>query len=90
MSTTDVLVVDDDTKICLIIHRMLSDKQYEVQSAHFVADALGAIEKKSFDVYVLDYKLPDGSDSMLLNGFDRNGVRVQSFLSRAMTRAPSR
>ena len=64
MSTTDVLVVDDDTKICLIIHRMLSDKQYEVQSAHFVADALGAIEKKSFDVYVLDYKLPDGS------GFD--------------------
>ena len=53
MSTTDVLVVDDDTKICLIIHRMLSDKQYEVQSAHFVADALGAIEKKSFDVYVL-------------------------------------
>ena len=64
MSTTDVLVVDDDVKICLIIHRMLSDKQYEVQSAHFVADALGAIEKKSFDVYVLDYKLPDGS------GFD--------------------
>ena len=60
MSTTDVLVVDDDTKICLIIHRMLSDKQYEVQSAHFVADALGAVEQKSFDVYVLDYKLPDG------------------------------
>jgi hypothetical protein len=39
MSTTDVLVVDDDTIICLIIHRMLSDEQYEVQTAHFVADA---------------------------------------------------
>jgi len=64
MSTTDVLVVDDDVKICLIIHRMLSDEQYQVEAAHFVADALGAIEKKSFDVYVLDYKLPDGS------GFD--------------------
>jgi DNA-binding NtrC family response regulator len=40
---------------------MLSSKQYEVQAGHSVADAIGAIEQKSFDVYVLDYKLPDGS-----------------------------
>src|SRR6476620_6288636 len=61
MSTTDVLVVDDDVAICRIVQRMLSDEQYEVQAAHSVADALGAIEQKSFAVYVLDYKLPDGS-----------------------------
>ena len=53
MSTTNVLVVDDDIKICLIIHRMLSVEQYAVQTAHSVADARGAIEKKSFDVYLL-------------------------------------
>ena len=53
MSTTNVLVVDDDIKICLIIHRMLSVEQYAVPTAHSVADARGAIEKKSFDVYLL-------------------------------------
>ena len=61
MSIADVLVVDDDVAVCRIVHRMLSDGQYEVQAAHSVAEALGAIEQKAFDVYVLDYKLPDGS-----------------------------
>jgi DNA-binding NtrC family response regulator len=61
MSNTDVLVVDDDVAVCRIVQRMLSDEKYEVQAAKSVADALKNIEQKSFDVYVLDYKLPDGS-----------------------------
>jgi hypothetical protein len=40
---------------------MLSDQHYQVQSSHPVADAILAIEQKSFDAYVIDYKLPDGS-----------------------------
>jgi DNA-binding NtrC family response regulator len=61
MSFNDILVVDDDVAVCRIVHRMLSDEQYAVQAAHSVADALEAVEQKSFDVYVLDFKLPDGS-----------------------------
>src|SRR6478672_13600352 len=61
MNITNVLVVDDDIAMCLILHRMLSDEQYQVQTSQSVADALGAIEQKPFDVYVMDYKLPDGS-----------------------------
>jgi two-component system response regulator HydG len=38
--------------------------EYKVQTSQSVADALGAIEQKPFNVYVIDYKLPDGS------GFD--------------------
>jgi DNA-binding NtrC family response regulator len=63
MSVTNVLVVDDDIAICRILHRMLS-AEYKVQTSQSVADALGAIEQKPFNVYVIDYKLPDGS------GFD--------------------
>ena len=40
---------------------MLSDEQCKVQTSQSVADALGAIEQKAFDVYVIDFKLPDGS-----------------------------
>jgi two-component system, NtrC family, response regulator HydG len=43
---------------------MLSDEQYTVETRQSVADAFRAIEQKPFDVYVIDYKLPDGS------GFD--------------------
>jgi two-component system, NtrC family, response regulator HydG len=93
MSTTDLLVVDDDVAICRIVQRMLSDEQYEVQAAHSVADALGAIEQKSFAVYVLDYKLPDGSGLdvaerirskwgaspiILISGYDPSAVALRA------------
>jgi DNA-binding NtrC family response regulator len=61
MNITTVLVVDDDIAICRILHRMLSDAQYTVHTCQSVSDALGAIEQRPFDVYVMDYNLPDGS-----------------------------
>lgn len=61
MSIAHVLVVDDDAAVCRIVGRMLSHELYSVQASHSVADALGTIEQMSFDVYLLDYKLPDGS-----------------------------
>src|SRR6202049_4284881 len=93
MNITNVLVVDDDIAVCRIVHRMLSDEQYEVQAAHSVADALGAVEQKSFDVYVLDYKLPDGSGLdvaerirskwgatpiILISGYDPSAVALRA------------
>ena len=57
----DVLVVDDENALCRIVQRMLSDEKYQVQTSQSVADALQAIEQKSFDAYVMDSKLPDGS-----------------------------
>jgi two-component system, NtrC family, response regulator HydG len=63
-SGNNVLVVDDDIAVCRILHRMLSDEQYTVETRQSVADAFRAIEQKPFDVYIIDYKLPDGS------GFD--------------------
>jgi DNA-binding NtrC family response regulator len=93
MSVADVLVVDDDIAVCRIVRRMLSEEQYEVQAAHSVADAFGTIEQKSFDVYVLDFKLPDGSGLdvaerirskwgatpiILMSGYDPNAVALRA------------
>jgi DNA-binding NtrC family response regulator len=61
MISSSVLVVDDDLTLCRIIQRMLADTQYKVQTSQSVADAIGAIERKPFDAYVVDCKLPDGS-----------------------------
>jgi DNA-binding NtrC family response regulator len=59
--TVSVLVVDDDMAVCRIVNRMLSGEDYQIQLSQSVADALGAIEQKPFDVYILDYKLLDGN-----------------------------
>ena len=93
MSTTNVLVVDDDIEICRILHRMLSKQQYKVQTSQSVADALAAVEQKPFDVYVMDYKLPDGSGLdvaerirskgseapiILMSGYDTSAVTLRA------------
>jgi two-component system, NtrC family, response regulator HydG len=61
LSPKSVLVVDDDIAVCRIVQRMLSNELYTVQTSQSVAGALEVIEQKPFDVYVLDYNLPDGS-----------------------------
>ena len=89
MSIPKILLVDDDNDVCRIVRSMLSHEQYQVQTGQSVADAFRAIEQKPFDVYVLDYKLPDGSgldvaDSIrskrneapivLMSGYDTSSV----------------
>jgi DNA-binding NtrC family response regulator len=58
---TKVLVVDDDVEVCQILHRMLSDKEFQVQITQSVADAVQAIDERLFDVYLVDFNLEDGT-----------------------------
>ena len=93
MNITNALVVDDDIAVCRILHRMLSEEQYKVETSQSVADALAVIEKKPFDVYVMDYKLPDGSGLdvaerirskgseapiILMSGYDASAVTLRA------------
>jgi DNA-binding NtrC family response regulator len=92
-SGKNVLIVDDDNSVCRIVQRMLSDEQYQVQTSQSVADALGAIEQRPFDAYVMDYKLPDGSGLdvaerirskwgatpiILISGYDPSAVALRA------------
>jgi DNA-binding NtrC family response regulator len=56
-----VLVVDHDLTVCRIVDRMLSDEHFKVRTSQSVADALGAIERSPFDVYVMDSTVPGES-----------------------------
>jgi two-component system response regulator HydG len=85
MSITNVLVVDDDIAVCRIVQRMLASAQCEVQSARSVAEAVGSIEQAFFDVYVLDYKLPDGSGLDVAERIRSKWGQFQSFLSQVTT-----
>jgi len=91
--SVNILVVDDDIAICRILHRMLTDEGYQVQISQSVADAIGSIEKRLFDVYVMDYKLLDGTGLdvaerirskasnapiILISGYDPSSVALRA------------
>jgi DNA-binding response OmpR family regulator len=64
----------------LVRHRLARSLSYKVQISHSVADAVKAIEEKPFDVYLLDYKLPDGSGLDLAERIRSKGSEVPILL----------
>jgi len=58
-ASAKILVVDDDPAIRNLIQRFLSQKNYELQSAHTGKAALEIFEQFSPDLVILDVNLPD-------------------------------
>lgn len=68
-----ILCVDDCTDTCDPVTFILKD--YDVTSAYSMAAALKRATAGKYDLYILDYHLPDGMGlelCLLLRGFDRD------------------
>jgi two-component system response regulator AtoC len=57
-SKVSILIVDDDEAVRLSFHRILSDVCDDLQMVTDGASALGLLEKHSFDIVLLDLKMP--------------------------------
>ena len=68
-----VLVVDDERLIRWSLCQGLSDRGHEVTTAATAADAIHEISAahRTFDVVILDYRLPDRQDLTLLDDVRR-------------------
>lgn len=62
---SSILVVDDDVDTCCNLSDILSDQGYHVDLAHDGSSALELVRKKSYDVALLDFKMP-GMDGLEL------------------------
>jgi len=58
----EILIVDDQPGIRLLLKDVFTEEGYDVMLAHTGTDALEKIYKYSFDLVMLDYRLP------ILNG----------------------
>ena len=56
-----ILCVDDHFDTSEMLQVLLSDEDYEVQTAASLDEACKLATKSAFDLYVLDKRLPDGS-----------------------------
>jgi CheY-like chemotaxis protein len=67
-----ILCVDDHKDTCEVISNLLED--YEIVCANSKAEALSIATVEDFDLYLLDYLLPDGNGielALLIKNFDR-------------------
>jgi DNA-binding response OmpR family regulator len=64
-ATHSILVVDDDRDACGNLSDILTDLGYAVETAHDGPSALELVRRNSFDVALLDYKMP-GMDGLTL------------------------
>jgi two-component system, OmpR family, response regulator RegX3 len=56
-----ILCVDDNDDTCFMLTALFGQLDYETVAAHSVADALALARSKQFDLYVIDYRFPDGT-----------------------------
>jgi DNA-binding NtrC family response regulator len=59
-----ILIVDDDPEMCRLLAEILNKEGYRTKSVSTGKEALGLIEKQSFDLVISDIRMPD------VNGID--------------------
>jgi DNA-binding response OmpR family regulator len=64
MNKNKILIVEDDIVFCKLLTRFLTKNDFQVLDAQAGKEALNLLESNSFDLAILDYRLPD------MNGID--------------------
>ena len=64
--TYSILVVDDEESICRLLQKELATPQRRVDIAFTATEALARCRQESFEVIILDIRLPDGNGLDLL------------------------
>jgi PAS domain S-box-containing protein len=62
-----ILIVDDNEKICDCLKDLLEDDGFTVEAAHNGKDAINLSQNNSYDIALVDFKLPDISGIKLVN-----------------------
>ncbi len=61
-----ILVIDDDLDLCLLLDKFLSKKGYNVDTALKAKDAIPKLKKKTYDLVLCDYRLPDATGTEMI------------------------
>jgi DNA-binding response OmpR family regulator len=72
----DILVVDDDEVVLRSCSRILSGEGHTVRLAHNAAEGLDALNTGSFDLIIVDIKMPEEDGISLINKSRRGGIET--------------
>jgi two-component system, NtrC family, response regulator HydG len=68
-----ILLLDDDITFTKILQSYLKRQGYEVEVVHAVQQALKLLKNQSFDLLLLDYRLPDGTGLDVVASLSKEG-----------------
>ena len=68
---SELLLIDDDTELCDLLSRWLSQEGFQVSACHDTHSARSLLTQSSPDAVILDVMLPDGSGLDLLKHLRR-------------------
>lgn len=54
-----VLIIDDDVSFCSLLKTFLRKNNYETEEYHTGREGIRAVYEKSFDIVLIDFRLPD-------------------------------
>ena len=60
MAAKRILIIDDETDICLLLSGLLRRLGYQPTCAHFIEEGRQCLISQQFDAIFLDLNLPDG------------------------------
>ncbi|WP_087973652.1 response regulator [Oceanobacillus rekensis] len=72
----EILIVDDQRGIRLLITDILTGEGYQVSQASTGKEAVEQVNNKSFDLMVLDYKLPIIDGKKVLEILEKDGREI--------------
>src|SRR5690606_8144848 len=84
-----LLVVDDDTRIRMLLHRFLRENGFRVTVAGDAADARRKLQRLEFDLIILDVMMP-GEDGVELTKALRKERNVPILMVTALSETDSR
>jgi len=68
----NILIVEDDVVFCKLLTRFLSKNSFETQDAQSAKEAFNLLKERSFDLAILDYRLPDDNGLSILKEIKDN------------------
>ncbi len=78
-----ILCVEDDRDTCDVLRFVMTD--YEFRAVHTIEEATHLIDKESFDLFVLDNWLPDGSGIELCQKIRASGTSAPIIFTSAIS-----
>lgn len=71
-----ILLVEDDVELARLLGHVLASAGYQVEQAATVADARSALDADSYDLALVDARLPDGTGMDVADCAAQHGTRA--------------
>lgn len=80
LSQSKILIVDDQMGIRLLLKEILKNEGYEIEKATTGKEAIDQISVNSFDLMILDYKLPIMDGTEVLEKLEKDNVEIPAIV----------